>query len=344
MISDERLAEIRTRIRREGKGRGGESEPGSHSALVEELFAEVESLRDSTLQKDFLALYQSARMVTSAPHAIGSDVEGLALHVVRLAPLYDDVRTRLNLHSHVAREAARTTLGGPLPYLHRSHVPRPQHEALPLAEVACQLVDAAVETGMITGAHVTQHGDDVVVRLTRSSSGIPLDPEHTVRVMQPDGSVRLECDHKFLGTSDCVRCRKPFAELRAEQALEANGYVRADQVDLVSIPLGPVLLARVQALVATGRLGRSLGNVAQTLFILGLLNAEGQDPSAHFGAPEQHISVEGVFVRFALPHDAAQAPDRAEVLRDLFAWVHAWLGDEDPLAKAPAAALAALPR
>lgn len=378
------LAELRSALEREGSGLSlhaidvidyvahlQRSLRQANDRLVERT-----SLHDELLAKDFLALYGYARAVVD-PHGPVGDValEGLQLQLDRLAPLADDVRMRLaqalderrklarlpfvlqgavptppgqqprraELDPSTFDEAAMRDAERAWPYLRRSALPRGQTEALPLVEVACQLVDAAVETGMVTAAHVTtaQNGDVVVVRLARSGA-VALDPAHTVRVQQPDGSIRVECDHKFVGTSDCVRCRKPFAELKAELDAERE-RLRQTDVEVVSIALGPTLRARAAAVVGRRLLGESLGAAVQGMFILGLLEAEGLTPEEYVGEPVQHISHDASFVRFALPLDPS-SPRRREVLQNVFAWMHAVIGEGDPLAAAPAAALAALPR
>lgn len=351
--------------------------------VLPSLLDEVESLRDRTLQKDFLALYASARALTSAWHpaveraALWDQVEHLGLHVRRLAPLYDDVRMQLN--AQLARQAW------------------------------------PVDPSML---------DMRLGPITRAS-----DPAHSVRVLQSDGTGRVECDHTFKGTTRCVHCGKSFAELRAEmgaEALAATGYVErpeaeralraggflalADLVrdgtpDGVELPLppslrelarlqvqlpdgvlhatpdelvkvvqrqldehegagilpmpalpddevafpitlGPTLLPRVEALVATGRLGRDIEHVVQTLFVLGMLDAEGQDPQAHVGAPHSHVSAEALFVRFGLPHEggAEATRQRASILRQLLLDLSEWCDEDDPLRRAFAAAIEALPR
>jgi hypothetical protein len=345
-ISEQVLRDLRDIVRatRTGSGIAGGIDSLENSELhlvfrvLPSLLDEVESLRDSTLAKDFLALYQAARLVTSAPHATGGDVEGLALHVVRLAPLYDDVRRNLN-----AQLAARAW---------------------------------------------------------------PVDPAHSVRVLQSDGTGRVECDHTFKGTTRCVHCGKAFDELRAESQAElarlqpqlpdgvlhatpdeladivqrqldeheARGIIPSGHVvirgfDLgaaealhglselagalepddelaVPITLGPSLLPRVEALVATGRLGSELEHVVQTLFVLGMLDAEGQDPQAHVGAPHSHVSAEALFVRFGLPHEGGERAtrQRASILRQLLLDLSEWCDEGDPLRPAFAAAIEALPR
>ena len=191
-------------------------------------------------------------------------------------------------------------------------------------------------------------------RATRAQVG-NAGPDHTVRVLQPDGTTRLVCDHTFKGTSACVHCCKSIEALRAEAGAERDrlrALVAADtgrqphevpEVDVVSIALGPVLHARVTQLVDRGIVGTTLASAAQTMFILGMLDAEGMSPEAYVGEPKQHVAAEAAFVRFALPHVAGDAR-RVEVLRDLFAWLHAWLADDDVLLPAADAALAALPR
>lgn len=42
-----------------------------------------------------------------------------------------------------------------------------------------------------------------------------IDPEHTVNVLQPDGSSRVECSHTFPGTTRCAHCGVPAIVLRA---------------------------------------------------------------------------------------------------------------------------------
>jgi hypothetical protein len=325
--------------------------------VLPELLDEVERLRrdvsertalhDTLLAKDFLALFGYARAVAEArePARLDLAIEGLALQLARLEPLHDDVRRMLALRQRPDVCTLTLPIGDRLTLVLR--------ELAPLVGVS--FADVAL-LALLTGA------DDLIDRFVADEAAIArlrtevqqsvprhrVDPAHSVNVLQPDGSTRVECDHTFKGTRHCVHCGKSMNDLQREQRAEAaalQGELApapgVEQVEVVSIPLGRVLLRRAQALVATRRLGRDLGNVAQTLFVLGLLEAEGMDPRAHFGEPKQHISVDGAFLRFALPHTG---PDREGILRSVFAWLHAWLGDDDPLAKAPAAALAALPR
>lgn len=168
----------------------------------------------------------------------------------------------------------------------------------------------------------------------------PIDPAHTVRVQGADGVVRVLCDHKFLGAPACVHCRKSFDELRGESTRERELLERASVS--VAIEIGPTLRPRIEALVATGRLGRDLPIVAQTLFILGMLDAEGHDPRAHVGEPMSHVSADALFVRFALPHEGSA--ERAAVLRQLFLDMGEWLGEADPLRRPFEAALEFMPR
>lgn len=305
-IDQAALDELRGALERQGSGEALQAIDVLD--YVEHLTSAREGLRaelgkaneraDGVLAKDFLALYQAAAAVAAwhgGGHEPGPElsyrVEGLALHVQRLAPLYDDVRRSLLAQKRATHPLmiAEIGLGGAL-----------------------------------------------------RASVYPVDSAHTVRVLGPDGSERIECDHEFVGAPNCVHCGKTSAELFKPGPIER---VRPEPagVDVVSIALGPVLRARVEQLVKTGRLGRSLTHVAQTLFVLGLLDAEGQDPRAHFGEPKQHVSVDGVFVRFALPHEVGDEA-RREILRTLYAWLHAWLGDDEPLQRTASAALEALPR
>lgn len=48
-----------------------------------------------------------------------------------------------------------------------------------------------------------------------------LDPEHTVNVLQPDGSTRVECSHTFPGTSRCAHCGVPAVVLKARDRVRA---------------------------------------------------------------------------------------------------------------------------
>jgi hypothetical protein len=348
-ISDEQITKLRALVSRDIAS----MTEAEHVVfkVVPALLDEVESLRDSTLQKDFLALYQAARMVTSAQQtsAPSIDVEGLALHVVRLAPLYDDVRASLN--ALLVRRA--WPVGG---------------------ELARQRALVAQETGQAP---------------------------HTVRVQQLDGTVSVECDHTFKGTTRCVHCGKAFAELRREASAEReqlglgpetldlrlpsllpDGVLHATPDELadviarqldehegrgiialrgiseldtalepddefaVPIVLGPTLRPRVEALVATNRLGCDLEHVVQTLFVLGMLDAEGQDPQAHVGAPHSHVSAEAMFVRFGLPHEggAEAARQRASILRQLLLDLAEWCDEADPLRPALLAGIEHLPR
>ena len=337
------------------------------------LLDEVESLRDSTLAKDFLALYQSARMLTSgwvpipgAPSPSQGDVEHLGMQVRRLAPLYDDVRMQLNLRSQVARDAHRQALGGPLP-----SVPFVLRGAVP------------ARPGQPRRSEVDPSVFDEV--------NLTVAPQHTVRVMRDDGSESVECDHTFKGTRDCVHCGTTVDELiartRAEAARlpsllpagvlhaspgelaeavqrqldehEGAGIINAlhgvseldaalepDDELAVPVTLGPSLRPRVEALVATGRLGRDIEHVVQTLFVLGMLDAEGQDPQAHVGEPHSHVSAEALFVRFGLPHEGGEhaTRQRASILRQLLLDLSEWCDEADPLRPAFAAALELLPR
>lgn len=370
---------------------------GLRAALnrTNELLVERCSLHDTLLAKDFLAVYQAARSLSSgwipAEHDARSnlDVEGLALQVTRLAPLYDDVRRNLALHQRDDVTTLTLPIGARLALVLRELAP---HVGVPFCDVALLALlngtDDLLDRFVADAAVIARLRADVQSSI--DAVAYPIDPAHSVKVLQGDGSTRVECDHTFVGSSRCGHCGIPFAVLRRRQATEAaslqtvvqeqveaaqragfldpaalDALAKAstvtllhphsdvfdvrlpppsrgiEQVEVVSVPLGPVLLRRVQALVDSGRLGRSLGTVAQTLFILGLLEVEGQDPRAHFGEPKQHISVDGAFLGFALPHEG---PGREDILRSVFAWLQAWLGDEDPLAKAPAAALAALPK
>jgi hypothetical protein len=144
---------------------------------------------------------------------------------------------------------------------------------------------------------------------------------------------------------ESLECHRLANEEQAEYASLAPERARlatAQAEHGVRIELGPTLLPRVASLVATGRLGRELPTVVQTLFVLGMLDAEGQDPREHVGAPQSHVSTEALFVRFALPHDGAA--ERAAVLRQLFFYMGEWLDASDPLRPSFAAALDSLPR
>lgn len=120
------------------------------------------------------------------------------------------------------------------------------------------------------------------------------------------------------------------------------------EVDSVSIPLGPSLRPRIEALNATGKFStsRDLLLTVQTLFVLGMLTAEAQEPQAHVGDPMLHVSAEALFVRFGMPHEggARAAQQRADILRQLFLDLAEWCDSADPLRPTFAAALAALPR
>jgi hypothetical protein len=385
------LAELRTALEREGSGLS------LHAIDVIDYVEHLRELPDRTLAKDFLALYTSARALTSAWHpaveraALWDQVEHLGLHVRRLAPLYDDVRMQLNLQLATDR-----------------------------------------------------------ARIARDTGQQP----HTVRVLQLDGSVSVECDHTFKGTRACVHCgttvdeliartraavaamqhrpgetvaeaarrhgleflpdgsarlidppvpfvlqgavpARPGAALRPGQdtdpsllddlrlpSLLPDGVLHATPDELadviarqldehegrgiialrgiseldaalepddelsVPITLGPTLRPRIEALVATTRLGRDIEHVVQTLFVLGMLEAEGQDPQAHVGAPHSHVSAEALFVRFGMPHegDGKAAQQRAAVLRQLFLDLVEWCDEADPLRPSLLAALEHLPR
>jgi hypothetical protein len=236
----------------------------------------------------------------------------------------------------------------------------------PAPDVAGPLLTIDISEPLIVSLdHLSKHlgwplTDVARLALSRGVTELlAIDPRHSVRVVGVDGETRLECDHSFKGGPNCVHCHKAFAELQREALAEAEQLrrepmvdpVRAEQlrrreaerlVEVVSIVIGPSLRQRVAAVVQTNRLGTRLDLVVQTMFILGLLDAEGMDPHAYIGEPKQHVSHDGVFLRFALPHDGDAV--RLEVLRSVFAWLHAWLGDGDPLQPAAAAALAALPR
>lgn len=182
----------------------------------------------------------------------------------------------------------------------------------------------------------------------------PINPAHTVRVLGVDGVTRVECDHTFKGSTNCVHCDMPISELKRRARLEAEALASTDvrravaehpalpEADVVSIVLGPMLRQRVDTIVQTNRLGTRLDLVVQTMFILGLLDCEGMDPRAYIGEPKQHFSHDATFIRFALPHEGTE--QRREVMQSVFAWLHAWLGDDDELQRAAGAALAALPR
>lgn len=188
--------------------------------------------------------------------------------------------------------------------------------------------------------------------------------QHTVTVQHDDGTTSRVCDHTFHGTSRCVYCGKAFSELRREMNVEVDRLRQHNRHDAlgaldeaaarastpapelretVAVTMGPALRARVDALVEQRLIGDSVGAAVQTMFILGLLEAEGMQPESQVGAVQSHVSIDATYISFAIPHDT-DTPHRNEVLRDLFTWLHAWLGDEDPLAAAPAAALEVMNR
>jgi hypothetical protein len=337
------LDELRTALEREGSGLSLQAIDvidyvGHLTSARAGLRDELRKALDSTLAKDFLALYQAARMLTAGwvplerQSVVNADVEGLALHVRRLAPLYDDVRMRLNLRSQVARDAARTTLAGPLPFVLQGAV------LAPPGQPRRSEVDPSTFGDLREAEDEMETEDECSARTVREEMGaaLTLAPPHTVRVMRVDGSTSLECDHTFQDTRHCLHCGKSGAELVRESRAEARNVAE------VRLELGPTLLPRITALVDSGRLGRDLQVVVQTLFVLGMLDAEGHEPLAHVGEPKSHVSAEAMFVRFALPHE--DAPQRAAVLRQLLLDLAEWFDETDPLRPALLAALERLPR
>jgi hypothetical protein len=250
--------------------------------------------------------------------------------------------------------------GGPLPFVLRGAVPVPPGQPR-RSEVDGSLFDEVNLT--LASPHR--------VRVMRDDGSVSLECDHTFHDTP-------HCVHCGKSAAELVRESRAEAELLRVPALLPDGVLTATPGELadvvqkqldehegrgivamrgvseldgalepaadlaVPITLGPTLLPRIEALVASGRLGRDLPVVVQTLFVLGMLEAEGHEPSAHVGAPQSHVSAEALFVRFGLPHE--DHPQRTAVMRQLLIDLSEWCDESDPLRPALSAALECLPR
>lgn len=392
MISDERLAQIRTRVEAQRRGRAG-APPAkdSRDELVEDLLGEVESLRDGTLAKNFVALYEAAHSLTAwfreqhpmLPPETRYRVEGVALQVTRLAPLEADVRATLNVQ--LAHRAL--PVDGPLPFVLRGAVPaRPG--ALRLGQdidpSTLDLTQGPILRALMTDPPPTDAERQALTALHRwlhSSAGdcelIESAQAFHEQCEQQDaeGCRQIELDERRADVEARTAWRTRQPELQVPSLLpdgvlhatpdelvdilqrqveehEGRGIINREALDAppdeVAVPvvLGPTLRPRVEALVATQRLGRDIEHVVQTLFVLGMLDAEGQDPQAHVGDPMLHVSAEALFVRFGMPHEAGPvaARQRADILRQLLLDLAEWCDEADPLRPALLAGIEVLPR
>ncbi len=338
-VSEQVLRDLRDVVRATRAGGDFESMNDAERLVFRVLPAlldEVESLRDGTLQKDFVALYQAARSVTGAWHPaveradLNLQVEGLGLHVVRLAPLYDDLRflMRDDVRARASTAFARV-FGSDAPpeVVSRGTYVGPDGVERSLDSGDLRL-PSLLPDGVLTAT--PDELADIVQRQVEEQQGRGIiNPEAFARVVE---GTRVEVQ------GDVVTLRV------ATPVLDPPELSREDLVDDLAVPivLGPTLRPRIEKLVATHRLGVDLEHVVQTLFVLGMLDAEGHEPLSHVGDPALHVSAEALFVRFAIPHE--DRPQRAAVLRRLFVDLSEWFDANDPLRPSLSAALECLPR
>jgi len=324
------LAELRTALDRDGSGLS------LHAIDVIDYAEHLREQLDRTLAKDFLALYTSARALTSAWHpdveraALWDYVEHLGLLVRRLAPLYDDVRIQLRMQLELDATRRR-----PLPLILQGAVPAgPFSAALRDADPALLALPSLLPDGVL---HLpTDKLAEVIQNQVDSYAGRGL--------INPDELASVEVEVEPLGPDEvAVKVTSPELLRRlAQDGQNERADAAADELAFVKFTLGPTLRTRIGALLATGRFGQTLPASLQTLLVLGMLDAEATDPRMHVQDPQAHVSSEGIFIRFALPHE--DRARRAEVVRLLMHELAEWCGDEDPLHAAFAAAVERLPR
>src|SRR5688572_10127868 len=201
--------------------------------VCEALEAEEKAARSDTLAERSRTIVDQARKVFSGVMDFAGSGEQpppvLAARIIKRI-LEDERSSGDAADPHEAAEflaaALRASKHG---WLARRDVEReawPRRLEESLAKVEGELAREAWRFGFETALTTPNvDNDDREAVFENLDAVYPVDPASTVRVLQLDGSSRVECDHTFTGGPRCAYCGIPFAVLQRRNAAESRALL-----------------------------------------------------------------------------------------------------------------------